>query len=206
MLDRIRRRRRPLRRRSRGQSLVEFAIIVPLFLFLLMTLIEYSFAFNSILSADYATRDAALLAAEAGNNANADCVILSKVDEDMSPPTDRSRIQEVWIYRADDVGNPIGGSLNPWSAPTAQQYTRGGTDCGYTKAVDNWPPEDRCNILNGETCPYGQTGVDQIGVRVVYNYMPHTPVAMPFLGLVLEIRGDEFIIVKSNVMRMEPVL
>jgi hypothetical protein len=198
--------------RGTGQSIVEFALILPLFIFILLGLIEFSFVFNAVLAAEHATRDASLIAAEAGNAVDADCVILQKIDEDMTAPVDSQRVQEVWIYRADNVGNPVGGSLDPWSAPTSQQYRRGGsTTCGslsvpYTLSSAHYNPEDRCNILNGETCRLGQTGVDHVGVRLVYGYQAHTPMAMPFLGVVLQVRGDGFVITKSNVMRMEPVL
>ncbi len=188
---------------ERGQSLVEFAIIVPLFLFLLFALIEFAFAYNATLAANYATRDGALIAAEAGDAVDADCVILMKVDEDMSPPVDRTRIQTVKIFRSDNVGVSTGEE---------QVYTRGGTTtCGsvsvpYTLSTGGYPPSERCNVLNGETCPSGRTTVDQIGVEVTYQYQPHTPMAMPFLGVMLEIRGSSLFVVKSNIMRMEPIL
>ena len=205
---------------AQGQTLVEFALIVPVFLFLLMALIEFMFVFNAIIAADYSTRDAALIAAEAGNAADADCVILSKVDEDMAPPVDRAQIKDVWIYRADNVGDPIGGSLDPWTAAETQHYTRSaaGTPltCGslsvpYQLASSTYDPADRCNVLNGEACPEDslgvkRTGVDHIGVRISYLYAPHVPMTMPFLGVMLQLRGDDFYVVKSNVMRMEPVL
>ena len=60
---------RPAGRGSRGQSLVEFALVFPIFLLLLFGIIEFAFVFNAQLSLNYATRDAALIAAEAGNNA-----------------------------------------------------------------------------------------------------------------------------------------
>ena len=50
-----------------GQSLVEFALVIPIFLVLLMAVIEFAFLMNGQLSINYATRDAALIAAEAGN-------------------------------------------------------------------------------------------------------------------------------------------
>ncbi len=198
-----------------GQALLEFALIVPLFVFLLMALIEFMFTFNAIIAADYATRDGSLIAAEAGNAEDADCVILAKIEEDMAPPVDRRKISEVWIYRADNVGMPIGGALSPWTAPESRHYTRGGSTPGcdatsvpYTldTANDTYPPTRRCNVLNGETCPEDRTGVDHIGVLISYQYTPHVPMTMPFLGVMLQLRGDDYYVIKSNVMRMEPVL
>ncbi len=60
-------RRAALRRRherDKGQSLVEFAFVIPIFLVLLIGVIEFAFLMNANLSISYATRDAALVAAE----------------------------------------------------------------------------------------------------------------------------------------------
>ena len=59
--------------RQKGQSLVEFALVFPLFIVLLLSIIEFMFLFNAQLSLNYATRDAALVAAEAGARPDADC-------------------------------------------------------------------------------------------------------------------------------------
>ena len=61
---------------SRGQSLVEFALVFPIFFTLLLGMIEFAFVFNAILAVNYAARDAALAAAEAGDRSGADCIIL----------------------------------------------------------------------------------------------------------------------------------
>ena len=43
----------------RGQALVEFAVIVPVFLLILTGTIEFGFAFTHNLTVEYATREAA---------------------------------------------------------------------------------------------------------------------------------------------------
>ena len=65
--QRPRRERRDRRASQAGQSLVEFSLVIPLFLVVLMGVIEFLFLMNGQLSINYATRDAALIAAEAGN-------------------------------------------------------------------------------------------------------------------------------------------
>src|SRR6185436_8825286 len=76
------------RRRQRGQTLVEFALVVPLFMGILIAIVEFAFTFNAVLAAQYSSRDAALVAAEAGNSDGADCAILSTVEADMGAPAD----------------------------------------------------------------------------------------------------------------------
>jgi len=41
------------RRRQRGQTLVEFALVVPLFMGILIAIVEFAFTFNAVLAAQY---------------------------------------------------------------------------------------------------------------------------------------------------------
>lgn len=183
---------------GRGQALVEFALAFPIFMMLLMGIIEFAFMFNAQLSLNYATRDAALVAAEAGNNANADCLILRQVDADLNPPTNVTAVISVRIFSATESGNQL-------SPPAEQVYTRGGsTTCGaitvpYSLTTATYPYAVRCNDLDRTGCSPattgpGNSGVDIIGVRIDYRY---TKVG-PF--------GFDSTMVVSNEMRMEPVL
>ncbi len=184
--------------RGRGQALVEFALIFPIFVMLLMGIIEFAFMFNAQLSLNYATRDAALVAAEAGSNANADCLILRQVDANLTAPTNKAAVIAVVIFSATETGNQL--------SPAAQQvYSRGGsTTCGaitvpYTRTTDTYPYSVRCSDLDrtgcsaGTTSP-GNTGVDIIGVRIDYRYTKIGPF------------GFDSTMSVSNEMRMEPVL
>jgi len=187
------------RRRDRGQTLVEFALVLPWFLLLLFGMIEFGFLLNAQLSLNYATRDASLLAAEAGtSDGNADCVVLRKVDEDLSGPTDERRILRVHIFQADVRGVPTGFE---------QVYTRGGsTACvsgasvPYTLGAATFPYNARCAKLvgcvdsNGDSIP-----LDTIGVSIDYQYTYVTPTPYLFGG-----SGAGQTITGSNTMRMEP--
>jgi hypothetical protein len=208
------------RRREAGQGIVEFALIIPLFLILLMAVIEFGFYFNSFLSANYTTKNAALVAAEAGNKGEADCVILNQIDDDTTAPNADAQIREVRVFRAAPDGTPRAGEVNT--------YTRGGSfTCyrqdgsaiivPYTQTTSGYPADDRCNeIVRYSTsgtviypCPAltpARTDVDTVGVAVDYAYQAHTPMSLPFLGMLLELRNGEYLVTKSNVMRMEPVL
>ena len=85
----LRRRRRP--DSEGGQSLAEFALLAPLFMLLVIGLIEFAFAFNASLNTNYASREGGLIAAEAGNASAADCLILNAIDGAISSPTDRGQ-------------------------------------------------------------------------------------------------------------------
>jgi len=184
--------------RGRGQALVEFALIFPIFMLLLFGIIEFAFMLNAQLSLNYATRDAALIAAEAGNNEAADCLILKKVNEDLNPPTAEGNVAAVHIFSATETG----GQLSP---VREQIYTSGGsTSCGsisapYSLSTSGYPYTVRCNDLDRGTCSTGftglsNTGVDIIGVQIDYTYRFVTPL------------GSTINMSVSNEMRMEPVL
>jgi Flp pilus assembly protein TadG len=187
-------------RSGRGQALVEFALVFPIFMVLLLGIIEFAFLFNALLSINYAARDSALAAAEAGNGTGSDCVILDAVDKAVGPPADESRITTVEIYQA----TPNGVMIN---TPTI--YTRGGTTSGaacgvtglsvpFTKTADGYTEANRCNVLAG--CGVGHATVDNVAVRITYVHRYVTPL-QNFLGGGATLSFD-----RSSVMRMEPIL
>jgi Flp pilus assembly protein TadG len=197
--------RRRRRDRSRGQTLVEFALVFPLFMLVMLGLIEFAFVFNAVLSTNFASRAAALLAAEAGNGTGADCVILQSIEDEMTPPADKDRITEVVIYRANPDGTPIGGGQQT-------RYVRSatGTSCTYPatppvtitvpyviSGIDGYPEANRCNVLAG--CS-GQP-MHTIGVRIQYSHLWKSPLNNWLPG-----GSTGWVFSRQNAMRMEPVL
>lgn len=193
----LRRRRRD---GERGQSLVEFALIFPIFILLLIGLIEFSVVFSIILNVNYASRDAALMAAEVGDASGADCLILQRLDSALNGATSHDQILSIRIIWADANGNEL----------AADVYTEGGsTSCilgdgstlavPYTAGAQNYPETARCTILAG--CGGAHPGLDTIGVTIEYHHDWITPlpnlVTVPATGLTFT---------RSNTMRMEPVL
>jgi hypothetical protein len=190
---------------SKGQALVEFAFVFPLFMVLLVAVVEYGFLMNATLASAYATRDASLVAAEAGNATGADCAILKKIEDDINGPSDPANITTVQIYWAD----PVTGAIKSGNVDT---YTRSATPtlgCLVGGVSFNlnyggsptllYPEASRCNVVNG--CGGSHTGLDTIGVQITYNYQWHTP-----LKSLLGFAGSGWTIVKANAMEMEPVL
>lgn len=87
------------------QTLVEFALVFPLFMLLMLFIIEFAFVFSALLGVNSASRNAALTAAEAGNDKLADCIILQQVETSIGAPGDRAKVQTVTIYRTDQSGS-----------------------------------------------------------------------------------------------------
>ena len=190
--------------RSSGQSLVEFALVFPMFFILFLGFIEFAFAFNAILGVNFASRNAALAAAEAGAAQGADCVILTGIEEDVAAPANRTNIIKVDIYRAKSNGDDYlpaqrttytRTSSGPCTLPDGTVIT-----IPYTRTANAYPELERCNILAGCPGPNNHTTIDHIGVRVYYDHPYVTPLTT-FVGT-----GDGIIFDRSNVMRMEPIL
>jgi hypothetical protein len=185
------------RSRQRGQTLVEFALVIPLFMGILTAIVEFAFAFNAVLATQYASRDAALVAAEAGNGSGSDCVILATVDSDMGAPTDPTQITSVEIYETTAAGDQI-GAATVWARTGTTDCTLpdgSTTTLGYTRTANGYPETSRCNVLAG--CDDGGP-LDHVGVQVNYRYEWKTPLGHGF--------SDHIDVTRSNSMRMEPVL
>jgi len=109
---------------ERGQALVEFAIVLPVFLLLLFGLVEFGFVLNASSTVNYASRVAALLAAEGGTTVGTDCMVLRAIDRALTSPTSPTRVSRVEIYWSDSNGDQIGANVN--------EYGRFGTlTCAY---------------------------------------------------------------------------
>jgi hypothetical protein len=152
-----------------GQGLVEFSLVLPLFMSLLMGVIEFGFLYNSLLTIQFAARQGVSAAAQAGGVDGADCSILNAVEKALSTPVDHSRIEFVEIFESDAAGHVVPGVVN--------RYAREGTlDCPgassqpYTLVgEEGYPQADRRDAL--------VEGLDVIGVRIGYQYVGITPVA-----------------------------
>lgn len=208
---------------SRGQTLVEFALVFPLFLTLLLGVIEFAFLFNAILSVQFAAQNSALVAAEigdvpgsAGYLAVADCAILREVERDIGAPASNAQIGSVDISWAD----PLTGAPKGSGTTTTTTYTRSGSsNCifpdGTTGTLpysapspNNYPPTARCNFLtpNVTHCPptagISHTGgPDFIAVKITYTHIFKTP-----LGGFIQSAGGSLTFSRSNAIRMEPIL
>jgi Flp pilus assembly protein TadG len=194
-----------------GQTLAEFAIVLPIFLLFVVALIEFALAFNADLTTNYASRAGGLAAAEAGNQSAADCLILDAVERSFTAPADKGQISRIDIQRT----NATGGTVYATSS-----YQRGGSSTctrvdgtqltvPYSATSNGYPASQRCNILSPSGCPLlapVRTTVDTIAVQITYVYPWHTP-----LGSLMRLTGGSmsgtgFTFTERNVFRMEPIL
>jgi hypothetical protein len=207
------------RRRSNGQALVEFTLVIPIFLTLFVAITEFSFMFTSFVELNYASHDAAQVAATYGNTSGTDCAVLERVDNDLTVPANATKIKSVdifWVNTASGNATPVSGAENiytydgnphpcikpdgttinvpfPIPATLALESTSGG-----------YPESTRCNVNSGINCPptngVAHNTVDTLGVKITYQYTWVTPLPAMIGG-----SGNGPVFALINIMRLEPV-
>src|SRR5579864_1937577 len=143
--------RAPARRKrdvcARGQSLVEFAVLLPLFMLILIGMLEFGLMFNHDLTLQYASREGARVGAALGcgaNNASPGCdsalpnpadvdtyivAAVQRVLEASGSPIDVSQVGSITIFQATDTGSAYGPS-DTWV------YSKGGGPSVEGQALD----------------------------------------------------------------------
>ncbi len=169
-------------RDERGQSFVEFSLVLPVCLLLLMIMLEMGQAFNHKLTVGYASREGARIGAALANGGATSCAVADPagVDQQIIAAAQRilkspgsnvvmSDVSQIRIYKATSTGDQSGSLVNVWT------YTPGaGPDMDPGPGVDRldfsqssvaWPACGRNNGVNP----------DSLGVRVNYTYRLTTP-------------------------------
>lgn len=178
---------------------MEFSLIIPIFMTLVVAIAEFSFILTIKIGITDTVQDAVQMAAEMGNNPDADFAILSRIETDLTGPADKTKIQSVEIFWTNNYGNANYGEM---------RYTRGGAlwntaktaSVPYTVDASAYPYTARCNIVSGVGCPSGHSTVDWIGVKITYKYSWVTPLP----GLI-GLNGAAPTFVQSSICRMEPI-
>ena len=172
---------------SRGQAIVEFALILPVFLVILMGMLEFGIAFDHRNAMAYAVREGARVGASLGNGGSqpsgVDPAILAAVQRGLTDPILVENITSIEIYKADTLGLPVSGKID--------KYDREGTLIGTA----GWPATARVPGLTGNS----------IGVRVSYAFRPQTPLGS-ILGMLANGNPPYTTIpmTDATVMKLEP--
>jgi Flp pilus assembly protein TadG len=191
---------------ERGQSLVEFAVIFPLFWMCVIALIEFSFIFNAVLTISSASRNAAVIAAEAADSSTADCSILQSVEGDFDAPTFPNQIQKVDIYWTDDNGARVSGAITTYTRTTSSSIScnvnGNAFTVPYTLTTNGYPASARCSTRSGcvpssANNNVNHPGLDTVGVDITYKYLYKTPYSA-VLG------GSGLTLDRASEMRVEP--
>jgi hypothetical protein len=171
-------------RRQRGQGLVEFALLVPVFLLILLGMLEFGFAFNHNLTLQYATREGARAGAAMVDGsqidttcggttitpANVDPLIIAAVQRVLRSPgsmIDMAQVTSVRIFKVSNSG-ATSGPENVWS------YRPGNVGNPAVPCVSPTERLDFYELTHGwdTTAAARNNGAtpDSIGVSITYTY------------------------------------
>jgi TadE-like protein len=170
------------RLRRRGQSLVEFALLLPVFMILLLGLLEFGFVFAHHQGLEYATREgartgAALSNGQDGQNGLPVATTCTKIDDQIIAAVQRvlvgrgslvqiADVSQIRIYKADANGAPISGAIEVWTKGAGVVVDGGSLPLQFTKASGVWNP---CLRLNNASAD-GTQVPDALGVDMNYTY------------------------------------
>ncbi len=186
--------------RQRGQSVVELALIVPVFMLLLLGLLEFGLAFDHTITVSYATREGARTGSALVDGGSAGCStvdprIVAAVQRVLTSPGSQvaiSRVSEIRIYRATSSGTESAGKVNIWRYDPTHGPTVDGEQLDFSVTSEGWP-----------ACSRTASPPDSIGVSLHYQYVFSTP-----LGLIMSMVGGSgpagLDITDRTVMAMNP--
>lgn len=208
---------------ERGQGLVEFTLLVPLFLLVLLGVLEFGLAFSHNLTLEYATREGARTGAALANGTGSDssCVAADGTSRALTAndvdPLIISAVQRVLessgsllhlsttttivIFKADVNGGDTLGYDNVWT------YNKGG---GPAVPCQKSPPnlDFKLSGSGGWAASTRNNGAtpDQLGVSLTYDYTLTTPLGavMALASHKAGVAWSSIRMVDQSVMALEP--
>ena len=170
---------------ERGHGLVEFAAVVPFFLFLLLGMLEFGFVFDHHLTISYATREGARAGAalangggplgcgagQSPNRASVDALNVAAVQRVLTSPGSPiapNRVIEIRIYKATATGGEVTGKVNVWRYDPSGGPMVDGRALDFSPQTVGWPACERSNVTPNP---------DSLGVSLRYTYQFVTPLA-----------------------------
>ena len=189
---------------ERGQGLVEFAMLVPVFMLLLLGLLEFGFVFDHTMTVSYATREGAR-SASAFAQGNATTVPCASIDQNIVAAVQRvlkapgslvtvSNISNITIYKASSSGTPVANASNVWTYSAGNGPSVDGANLDFVQGTVQW---DACSRVGGSS-------PDSIGVSITYDYRFVTPLSAA-LGFFGPPGGAGLTIRDRTVMALNPI-
>ena len=166
--------------RQRGQGIVEFAMLVPVFMVLLLGMLEFGFIFEHTMTISYATREGARTgSALAEGNAAVPCAdvdknVVAAVQRVLQAPgslVTSAGVQNIKIFNADAAGAQIGTQVNIWTYAAGGGPSVDGQNLDFKLTSTGWDACTRVSSWIAGVAP------QSIGVSILYDYKFVTPLA-----------------------------
>lgn len=157
---------------------------IPVFLLILLGVLEFGFAFSHHLTLEYATREGARTGAALNDGTlqflcggtddqNVDNQVIASVQRVLTGTGSKvkiANISQVRIYKAGSTGQEL-GPVNVWK-PGAGSQKVGGVALLFVRQSQGWNACARDAVATSDSDP-----VDSIGVSISYTYDFVTPLA-----------------------------
>jgi len=152
-----------------GQSMVEFALCIPVFVLLLFGTLEVGMLYKTHAAYDQAAQQAVRIAASAGNAGDADAQMLTALQQHLVGEN-LNQIISVTVFDATIAGTPVNttAQTNYVYSPSQHQFVCQGAPTvlpcpppSPPSAYTYWDPLSRDTKV-GE--------LDHIGLRILYHY------------------------------------
>lgn len=170
---------------DRGVAAVEAAIITPIFLLLVVGILEFGLVFKDQLAVTSAARSGARIASAEPRNASFATDAAAAVAQEASA-LDSKTIKALWIYQADSTGHPIGANGGFGSCSlNCIVFTWNGTS--FVQSSGSWDP------MTQDAC-VGDPQHTSVGVYLDVDHPAVTKVIFNSIGLS-----------SYTVMRLEPI-
>lgn len=142
------------RRRARGQAMVEFALVAPLFFLVFFGFVEFALINASIAGFNFAAKDGARIGSLLGRtDPTVDTQIVNDIRVHVAGVLMAQPVQ-IEVYKADEGGNPVTGSSG---GIIENVYDINGNPTGS----EIWPVDDRNDTL---------LDADYLGVKITFKY------------------------------------
>ena len=167
---------------QRAQALVEYTLLVPVFLLILLGMLEFGLVFSHDLTLEYATREGARTGAALANGGTTNCPsgtydpdpdIIAAVERVLTSPgspvaNNIASVTQIQIYKATAAGAPVSAATTNTWVPGTGPIVDGVPMKFKLSGTQNWTACQR----NNATVP-----PDSIGVNLKYTYTMVTPLA-----------------------------
>jgi hypothetical protein len=198
-----------------GQALVEFSLIIPLMLVVVLSVAELGVIFGRLSSLGYSVREGARTGAalalgesdlcEPGNQdpSKVDAVLIAAIQRILDSPDsgiDTRDVEEIRIFKADSSGQETPGTVNIWTyageglGPEVDPGP-GVARIDFTAQQVDWPA---CQRQNSGVTP------DSIGVTIRYTHEYVTP--LPSIVNSFAGGGLSLVLSETTVMALNPTI
>ncbi len=163
------------RRNERGASLVEAALIAPLFLLIIFFILEMGLVFRNSLTTDNASREGARAASAKGNESDADYFVLRTVQHGLEA-MGLEEVEYVVVFEASGPNSSLPDACKTGSVSNlCNHYTVSDFFAELDDAAGNDTGNFRCGTRDSSWCPTTRetslsAGTDYIGVHVATKH------------------------------------